>query len=216
MAIEVQGKVGPQSLGQSLGDGSLVVPYLGKQAQTIVQDFAPRYTEVGYRGLSFCACNQASQAISNLSTTQTGFLLINPLGSGRVFWLLDIIIAESSAIGSVVPAVGLAANTTPAALTAYTLSAANALTVQPTLIGGPAVSAAKVYLSSTLPVAPVYVRSIWGGLDLGTAPTSGAPNPYVKDEVAGAIGITPGCSVSLTSTAAISAIASMTWLELPL
>jgi hypothetical protein len=213
MGYEVNIKVGPQGIGASLGDGSLVDPYAGKQAQIMVQDFGPRYAEVGYRGLAFCGCNQASQAISNLNTTATGLILINPLGSGKNLWVIDIAIAESAAITSVVPAVGLAANVVPVALTSYTLT--TPLTIQPTLLGSVSNSVARLCSAATLPSTPVYVRSIWGAIDFGTAPGNGSPNPYVRDEVAGAIGVSPGCSISLSATAAISLISSITWLELP-
>jgi hypothetical protein len=213
MAYEIQGKVGPQGTATSLGDGTLIDPYLGKQAQTMVQDFGPRYQELGYRGLSFCGANQATQALSNLNATATGLILINPLGSGKNLWIVDLVIAESSAIGSVVPAVGLAANIVPVALASYTLT--TSLTIQPTLLGSAGNPVAKLCSAATLPATPVYVRSIWGALDFGTVPTTGSPNPYIKDEVAGAIGIAPGCSVSLSATAAISCLSSITWVELP-
>jgi hypothetical protein len=211
MAIEIQGKVGPGSI-SSLGDGVLVDPYLGKQAQAVVQDFAPRYVEAGYRALAFCGSTQAGIAITNLATTATGLILINPLNSGRNIWIVDLVVAQSSAAGATQPNVALAANAAPVALASYTLT--TSLTIQPTLIGGPGTPTAKLLSAATLPVAPVVIRSIWGQQNTATA--TGGPLPYIKDEIAGAVGIAPGCSVSLTATAAVSAISSITWIELPL
>lgn len=211
MPVEIESFVGPQA--PNAQDGAPINPYFGRMGQTVVQDLLPRYLEASYRGFTYCGANQASQAVSNLSTTATGLILINPLGSGKALWLIDLILAEASAIGSAVPAVTLAANVAPVVLTSYTLT--TPLTVQPTLVGAQSTSVARLLSAATLPATPVILRSIWGALDFGTVPTTGSPNPYIKDEIAGAVGIAPGCSVSLSATAAVSVIASITWLELP-
>jgi hypothetical protein len=74
-------------------------------------------------------------------------------------------------------------------------------------------SAARVLSAATLPAAPVAVRNLWQPSVSATA-TTGIP-PFVKDEIAGAIAISPGCAVSLSALSALSGAASMTWAELP-
>ncbi len=212
MAIEIQGKVGPQGLASSIGDGSLADPYLGKQAQTIVQDFAPRYAEAAYRGVAFCGSTQAAVAVTNLVVGATGLILINPLGSGKNIFLVDLVIANGTSALATFPTIVLAANTNPVALGSYTLT--TPLTIQPSLLGAQSTSVARLLSSATLPVAPVAVRTLWTPQISGSAATVGS-EPFVKDEIAGAIGIAPGCAVSLSASAAISLFSSITWIELP-
>jgi hypothetical protein len=214
MAYEIQGKVGIQGATASLGDGTVIDPYMGKQAQMIVQDFAPKYLEAGYRGLAFCGSAQAGIAVSTgFSTTATGLILINPLNSGKNLWLVDLVVSQTSTAAAAANAgLVLAANTNPVALASYTLT--TSLTVQPTLLGSTATPVGKLLTAATLPTAPVAVRSIWQPSVSATATT--AIPPLVKDEIAGAIGVAPGCAVSLSALSAISVLASLTWIELPL
>jgi hypothetical protein len=214
MSIEIQGRVGPIGTQQSLGDGVIVHPWIGAQSQVITQDWAPRYSELARRGVLFNGANQAGQAITNLIAAATGLILINPLGSGKNLWVIDIVVAQTSASTTSQPAITLAANTNPLALGSYTLT--TPLTINSALLGSIATPSAKLLSSATLPAAPAIVRTIWQAQNLATAATTGSAVPYVKDEVAGAIGVAPGCAISLSATAAISAISSITWCELPI
>jgi hypothetical protein len=210
--VPITGAVGPQSQ-TSAGDGTPLSPYQGRQGQLVVQDFLPRYAEAAYRGLLFNGANQAGQAITNLAAAATGLILINPLGSGKNLWLVDMVVSMSSAEASTLPVVTLAANSNPLALSSYTLT--TPLTINAALVGSTNATVAKLLSSATLPAAPAIVRSIWGVQSFGTVGTTAVPNPQVKDEVSGAIGISPGCAISLSSSAALSAIASFTWMEIP-
>lgn len=211
MAVEIQGKVGPQAVNAS--DGTLMDPYLGRQGQNLVQDYLPRYVEPGYRGFAFCGANQAGSAITNLIAAATGLILINPLGSGKNIWLTEILFAQTSvAAATANAALVLAANSNPLALASYT--GLTALTIQPTLVGSQALSVARLCSVATLPAAPVAVRALWQPSVSATATT--AIPPVVKDEVAGAIGIAPGCAISLSALSALSGVGSFTWIESPL
>lgn len=210
MAIEVQGSVGPQA--PNAADGVSLTPYLGRQGQTVVQDFLPRYWELAYRGYLFGGANQASQAITNLAAVATGLILINPLGSNKLIVLIDVALAQTSvAAAAANAAVSLAVNTAPQALSAYTLT--TSLGINAALIGTQPASVARLCSAATLPAAPTIARVLWQASVSATATT--AIPPYIKDEIAGAMGLLPGCAVSLSAASALSAIASITWAEMP-
>jgi hypothetical protein len=179
----------------------------------MVTDWAPRYSELARRGMLFTGANQAGQAVTSLNATATGLILINPLGSGKNLWIIEIAFSQSAVGTTAQPVLTLAANTNPLALASYTLT--TPLTINSALLGSIATPIGKLLSSATLPAAPVVVRSIWNSQNNPTAATSGIP-PFIKDEVAGAVGIAPGCAVSLSASAALSGIASITWCELPI
>ena len=60
---------------------------------------------------------------------------------------------------------------------------------------------------------PVAIRNLWQPSVSATATT--AVPPFLKDEIAGAIAVAPGCAVSLSALSALSGAASMTWAEVP-
>lgn len=212
MGIEIQGRVGPVGIPSSLGDGVLTDPFLGPQSQLMVQDWAPRYAEMARRGVLFNASNQTGTALTALASTQTGFALINPLGSGKNLAVCEIAVAQTStAAAAANAAVLLGACITPLALSTYTLT--TPLTINNALIGGQASSVARVIAGGTLGSTPVAVRAIWQPSVSATATTS-IP-PFIKDEVAGAVVVAPGCSVVVVALSALSAVVSMTWAELP-
>jgi hypothetical protein len=209
--MEIQGSVGMQA--PSAGDGVLLKPYMGRQGQLIVQDFLPRYFELAYRGLLFNGANQAGQAISNLVAVATGLILINPLGSNKLITLIDVALAQTSvAAAAANAAIVLAVSNNPQALGAYTLT--TPLAINPAIIGTQPASVVRLCSAATLPAAPTVARVLWQPSVSATATT--AIPPYIKDEIAGAIGIAPGCAVSLSAATALSAMASITWAEIPL
>lgn len=154
----------------------------------------------------FLASNQAGQAMSTaLSATQTGFTLYNPLGSGKSLIVEQVTVAVTSAPAGVATIV-YAANVNPNAASPATNTA---LTVRSANLGRPQVGAGIVYSATTLPAAPVVVRSLGGPVATGSV-----SSPYMRDDVNGALVVAPGCCLSLNSlTTAISAIVSMTWRE---
>lgn len=207
MSLILAGQIGPNTG----ADGANIPIRQGKTGDVIVTEMDPRYKEQAYRGNLFLASLQAAVAVTNLATTATGFILSNPANSGKNIWLVDVCIQQAVAAAAAIDSVVLAANVNPiAAATVHTTP----LTVQPALLGGTATAVGKADSAATLPAAPVVVRSIYSPSISATATTS-VP-PYVCDLVDGKIGIAPGCTVSLSATTAISVIASMTWLELPI
>lgn len=154
----------------------------------------------------FVASTQAGVATSTgLSTTQTGFTLTNPLGSGKNLVVLQINVACTTAPAAAATIVAAAnVNASAAAVTQTT-----PLTVRSAKLGVTDTGAGLAASAVTLPAAPVVVRAIGGPVGASTI----SP-PYIKDDVNGALVITPGSALSINSlTTAISAVISMVWRE---
>lgn len=154
----------------------------------------------------FVASTQAGVATSTaLSTTQTGFTLTNPAGSGKNLVVLNIDVAPTTAPAAAATLVA-AANVNPVAAA---VTQTTPLTVRSAKLG---ISDAGVGLAAsavTLPAAPVVVRAIGG--PVGATTLNGEP---VHDKVDGALVLTEGTALSVNSlTTAISAVISMTWAE---
>lgn len=155
---------------------------------------------------TFVASTQAGVATSTgLSTTQTGFTLTNPAGSGVNLVVLQINVACTTAPAAAATIVA-AANVNPVA-TAVTQT--TPLTVRPAVLGQTRTGAGLAASAVTLPAAPVVVRALGGPV----AGSSISP-PYIRDDVDGALVLTPGTALSINSlTTAISAVISMVWRE---
>jgi len=155
----------------------------------------------------YCASTQAGVATSvALSTTQTGFTLTNPAGSGKNLVVLEINIAQSVAPAAAGVFVA-AANVNPVA-TAVTQG--TPLTVRSAKLGETGTGAGLAASAVTLPAAPVVVRPIGGG----ALATGGIQSNFISDKVNGALVIEEGCALSInTITTAVTAIIGMTWRE---
>lgn len=164
------------------------------------------YVGNGTRNL-FTASNQAGTALSTaLSTTQTGFTLSNPFGSGKTLVLLQIRGAFTTAPAGIASVV-LAANVNPnAAAVVHTTP----LTVRAANLGNGKGSVAFADGAATLPAAPVVVRALGGPVATGSV-----SQPQVVDNLEGALQVAPGCAVSINClTTAISGIFSVVWEEI--
>lgn len=167
----------------------------------------PTFVEDGAEEI-FVASTQAGVATSTgLSTTQTGFTLTNPAGSGKTLVLLQVSAAFTSAPAGAATLV-LAANVNPVAAA---VTQTTPLTVRKANLG---VSGSGVGLAAsavTLPAAPVVVRGLGGPVA-----ASSISQPQVVDNIDGALCVAPGCAVSVNSlTTAVSAVISMVWKEVP-
>lgn len=154
----------------------------------------------------YMASNQAGTALSTaLSTTQTGFTLTNPAGSGVNLVLLQCVVTMTTAPAGIATIV-YAANVNPiAAAVVHTTP----LVVRSAVLGKASLGAGLVDGAATLPAAPVVVRSACGPVATGSV-----SSPYVHDDIDGALVLAPGTAVSVNClTTAISAIVSMTWRE---
>jgi len=156
----------------------------------------------------FTASTQAGQATSTaLSTTQTGFTLTNPLGSGVTAVILEANIAATTAPAAAATLVW-AANVNPAAAA---VTQTTPLVVRNAKLGSATASSCLAASAVTLPAAPVVVRAIGGPVATGSV-----SSPYIYDDVQGALALEPGCAISINSlTTAISAVISVVWAEVP-
>lgn len=156
----------------------------------------------------FVASTQAAQATSTgLSTTQTGFTLTNPAGSGKTLVLLEVNGAFATAAAGVATVV-LAANVNPVAAA---VTQTTPLTVRKTNLGVSGTGVGLAASAVTLPAAPVVVRGLGGPV----AAASITP-VQINDKIDGALTIAPGCAISLNSlTTAVSGVWSMVWEEIP-
>lgn len=154
----------------------------------------------------FVASTQAGVATSTaLSTTQTGFTLTNPAGSGKTLVLLQVNGAVSAAPAGASPLV-LAANVNPVAAA---VTQTTPLTVRKANLGVSGTGAGLAASAVTLPAAPVVVAAI-------QAPVAASSITPASINVSfdGSLCISPGCALSLSSiTTAVTGIWSMVWEE---
>lgn len=156
----------------------------------------------------YVASTQAGVATSTgLSTTQTGFTLTNPAGSGKTLVLLQVNAAVSAAPAGAAPLV-LAANVNPIAAA---VTQTTPLTVRSTNLGVTKTGAGLAASAVTLPAAPVVVAA----LQAPVAASSITP-ANINVSFDGSLCISPGCALSLSSiTTAVTGIWSMVWEEVP-
>jgi len=208
MATEVlvQGRTGPVVQ----ADGSYGYGRQDRTAALVTTDAHGRYQEGTARGAIFMAANSANQALSVANATATGIILSNPFGSGKNLILLEAI-AVIDVAATAMGAIALFANVNPvAAATTHTTP----LIVRPTLLGSTNTTVGLADSSATLPATPVIVRPLMGVYWI-TA-NAAVVNFTVKDEIAGALAIAPGCAVSIQAvTTAVTGLFSLTWEEVP-
>jgi hypothetical protein len=191
---------------QVVNDGSANIPRSDRQGAALMSNMRGRFSELAERGALFMASLQAAVALSTLSATATGFILTNPVGSGKDLHVLDVCIAVATAPAGAAP-IGLAMGlNSPTAVTQGT-----PLTVRSAKGGVATTSGVGLAASAaTLPAAPVMIRPIGGG-PVGASTINTA---FMTDRVDGAIIVEPGCSLSLSYlTTAISVVAAMYWHE---
>lgn len=154
----------------------------------------------------YIASTQAGVTMSlALSATQTGFTLTNPAGSGKNLVVLDTTVAFTTAPAGASTVV-YAANVNPIAAA---VTQTTPLTVRSGKLGINSTGVGLAASSVTLPAAPVVVRAIGGPVA-----ASQINPPQLVDHVDGALVVTPGCALSVTSlTTAAVAVISMSWRE---
>lgn len=199
----LQGNIGRQSLGDGVTN---VAARFSRAAALIVDEMNGRYYEQASRGLIFSACNQVARALTLLSTTATGFILNNPIGSNVQIAVMDFCLALATAPAAAAT-VGLAGN---AAMQAVIPSSLTAETVINNQLGNGAVGVAQVWRAATLATAPTFIRALGGG-PVATGSVNAA---YIRDEIAGQLVLLPGTLVTPNAaTTAISSITSAAWVE---
>ena len=201
--MRIEGQAGPQVL----ADGAIVTPRLIRSGELAVSEVHGRYAEQAVRGATFLAATTAGVATSAVGTAATGIVISNPAGSGINVVILEFTYAYTAA-PTAVAALVLEAQVNPiATATVHTTP----LIVRPALIGGGASPRALVDSSATLGAAGVIVRAVTAGVT-----AVGFPGAVGKDEIAGAIVLSPGTALSTAGvTNQSTCIFSLTWEEVP-
>lgn len=155
----------------------------------------------------YLASTQAGVATSTgLSTTQTGFTLTNPAGSGRTLVPLQFFGAFTTAPAAIATLV-LTANVNPIAAA---VTQTTPLVVRKADLGVAGVPAGLAASAVTLPAAPVVIAGLGGPVATGSV-----SQPQVVNNFDGSICVSPGCAISINSlTTAISGVWSMVWEEI--
>ncbi len=190
------------------GDGVINPARADKTGALVSTDAHARYQEAVLRGSVFTASNTAVQALSLNSTTATGLILSNPAGSGKNLVLLEVCVALASLPAGQSTLILTGNVNTLGAATTHTTP----LVVRSSLVGGPPNAVGLADSAATIATATI-LRVIPAGTAATVAASTSFP-PFIKDEIAGALILTPGTCISLQClTTAISVVASMTWEE---
>lgn len=179
----------------------------GRQGDQIMSELHGRYAEQVMRGNVFHAATQSpvSLALSHNSTSPT-FTLYNPLSSGKMLALIDLIVGFQAPPAAACN-LALAAQLNPQIAIPSGLTPG---TVRNSLLGSGAASVAAFYTACTLGLSPITVRHV-----ASIVAAASITPPYIRDEIAGAIILLPGISISLQASSAANAYASITWEEIP-
>src|SRR5208282_6390265 len=160
----------------------------GNLGEVSVSELQGKYYEQAFRGNSFYCCNSAAQALSLTgTTTYTGLVLYNNIGSGKNLAIKTAIftptIAETGVGGVLLFSQAIAASIP----TLTTTNVANGAVS--TLLNGNASTVAKVASSCTLAANPIFLRPLFS-MQFGSAAALGTLPGY-KDDVAGELIVPP-------------------------
>ena|ERR1700731_2331036 len=207
MAIAIDLNVGPQGI--ALGDGTDVQARAGRTGDLIVSELHGRYFEQVRSNRMFSAANQAAQALSAaLTTTYTGFLLYNPVGSNKGLVPNKVKFSQSAAPATF-PVIGLIAGF---AATGGVTAQTTAIPVQSNQIGNTG-KGVGIALSAATIVTPTYLATFYDTVTTtATLPASG--NPPVDLE--GVYIILPGGFIAISSPTVATGWGWMSWCEVDL
>lgn len=161
-------------------------------------------------GQLFMAANVAAKSVVAVSTTATGVILYNPVGSNRTLYIVDAGFAWTTAPAAVHNlgwAIMTPNITTPSGLTAI---GSGVVSGQGT--GNRGNSVAQAYDAATLPAAPVMQR-IAGGAVYGSGV---GESPYsIIDYIDGALAVPAGGAfVFAAVTTTMVGLGSVSWIEI--
>lgn len=161
-------------------------------------------------GQMFTAANVAAKSVVAVSTTETGVILYNPVGSNKTLYIVDWGFAWTT-VPAAVHNLGLGVmSPNPTTLTGLTAIGSGVMDCRGFGNAGNAVGLA--YDAATLPVAPVARRWVGGaawGSSVGVSPF------LIVDNVDGGIGVPAGavcCLIAVTTTAV--GMGHITWIEI--
>lgn len=161
-------------------------------------------------GQMFTAANVSSKSVVAVSTTETGVILYNPVGSNKTLYIVDYGFAWVTAPAAVHNLGFACMAPNPTTLTGLTAIGSGVQDARGYGNAGSAVGLA--YDAATLPVAPV-MRRIAGGAVYGSG---SGESPYsIIDYVDGALAIPPGgvgCLAAVTTT--LAGLGFVSWIEL--
>lgn len=198
---------------QQVNDGAITVARADRQGGACVTELNSRYYENAYRGLMYASSNSAAQALSLTgTTTYTGMVVYNNPGSGKNLVLTEAIFTPTTAETGVG---GVLLFSQPVAASLPTLTTTNVANgAFSTLLNGNTSSVAKVASACTLATNPVFLRPLIS-FQFGTAVGLNMLPGY-KDELAGSVIVPPGAGVGFVAiTTAITGLAYMSWVEIP-
>ena len=161
-------------------------------------------------GQLFCAANVASKNVPAVSTTATGVILYNPVGSSKTLYIVDAGFAWVTAPAAV--------HNLGWAIMAPNITAPTSLTTIGSGVqscqgyGNAGNSVAQAYDAATLPAAPV-MRRIAGGAVYGSGV---GESPYsIIDYIDGALAVPPGGAFVFAGvTTTLAGLGSVTWIEI--
>jgi len=205
--MNIFGQVGPVG---PIATGANVIVRQGNLGEVSVSELQGKYYEQAFRGNSFYCCNSAAQALSLTgTTTYTGLVLYNNIGSGKNLAIKTAIftptIAETGVGGVLLFSQAIAASIP----TLTTTNVANGAVS--TLLNGNASTVAKVASSCTLAANPIFLRPLFS-TQFGTA--VGLNTLAYKDDIAGELIVPPGAGIGFCGiTTAITGIGYISWDE---
>lgn len=161
-------------------------------------------------GQLFCAANVSAKSVVAVSTTATGVILYNPVGSNKTLYIVDAGFAWTTAPAAV--------HNLGWAIMAPSITAPTGLTAIGSGVqscqgwGNAAGSVAAAYDAATLPLAPV-MRRIAGGAVYGSGV---AESPFsIIDYIDGALAVPAGGAFVFAGvTTTLAGLGSVTWIEI--
>lgn len=167
--------------------------------------------EYNRKGQVFSAANVSAKNHIAVTTSMTGLILYNPIGSNKKLIIVDVGFAWTTVPGAV-HNLGLAlAAPNPTVPSSVTNIGSGVLLADGSGSAGSSVT--KAYDAATLPVAPVIVKWLGGaawGTSVGVSPYS------LITKLDGSLILAPGAvmtTAAVTTTAV--GMASVTWIEVP-
>ena len=200
MSIVAAGQPGPNVV----GDGASAPLRTGRLGELISSELHPRYFESVFRGNSFSACNQATQAVSvALATTYTGFCLYNPVGSNKLLIPTKVKLALTAAPAAAASLGLITGFSATGGVTAQTTK----LVPTSNFLGAPA--GVGIALSAATLVTPTWLFQLY---DAFTA--AALPAPTLPIDLEGMFVIPPGAFIAIGALTAVTGFMSMAWEEI--
>lgn len=164
------------------------------------------------RGNCFSVCNSAAQALSLTgTTTYTGLILYNSVGSGKNLVIMTAAFAPTIAatgVGAVILFYQEVAGSVPSLTATNVANGANA-----TKFNGLQSSIAQVGSSCTLAANPKFLRPLIG---IPWVTATAQAQIHCTDEIKGDIIVPPGAGIGICAvTTAITGIGYFCWEEVP-